>query len=364
MFGAKSLNPKQSEMNTPTTIYKFAEFTFNPAKRKLFRDDEEILLINRDFETLRFLIENRPQPLSKDRIMKSVWGDTVVDENSIEKAIASLRKLLRDSSLNSRFIKTVTKKGYAFIHDVDETTGNTPEPIFKEQFVKQSFSSHFAYIFTCSLLYGLLFWIALLLEVAYQFDRFGATALWLGFPIILWITATSFVGMTLTKNLIRQKKRGAFFTGLAFFVGGAILLCLAASYFLPNEAITVARNIQTQPAFAAYFKNSIYFLSLGIVFILIPFYFVCLRQNFVPNPDVKSSFFWSKGEIYFRPAYLFGLLLTAFILSVFSSFYLSDNLQPGQYHSLFIILLILRLLIYFSLGSICLFWYSSQKLSG
>lgn len=66
--------------------------------------------------------------------MNSVWGDTTVAENSIEKAIASLRQNLGDNPYNPRFIKTVTKKGYAFIHDVveiteDVTTPNSEKPI-------------------------------------------------------------------------------------------------------------------------------------------------------------------------------------------------------------------------------------------
>ncbi len=197
----------------------------NPAKRILLRNGEEILLVNRDFEILRLLIEKRPHILSKDQIMNAVWGDTIVAENSIEKAIASLRKTLNDTAANSRFIKTVTKKGYQFIDEVDETTENIPLPNFEQPVLQKSFSRHLAYILTAGLLYGLLFWTALLLEIAYQFDRFGTTAVWLGLPLVLWIAATSFAGLTLTENLVRREKHSALFVGLAFFVGGAIAAC-------------------------------------------------------------------------------------------------------------------------------------------
>lgn len=252
-------------MAIPVTIYKFAEFTLNPAKRNLLRNGEEISLIKRDFEILRLLLEKRPEILSRYRIMDFVWGDTVVAENSIEKAITALRKILGDDPYNPRFIKTVTKQGYAFIHDVDETNENIIVPNFEKPVSQKSFSRHFSYILISSLLYALLFWIACLLEIAYQFDRFGKTALWLGFPVIAWIAVVNFIGLAWTRNLVRRESSRSLFIGLTFFVGGTILACLAMSFFLPNETITAAR-FQTQPAFAAFVKNSlIYFLPLNII---------------------------------------------------------------------------------------------------
>ncbi len=357
MLGIKLLELKQSEMASPMTIYKFAEFTLHPAKRILLREGEEISLIKRDFEVLLLLIENSPQFLSKDHIMNSVWGDTIVNENSIEKAITSLRKTLGDDPYKPRFIKTVSKQGYAFIHDVDKKDENVPIPNFEKPIFQKSFSRHTAYILSSSLLYGLLFWIALLLEIAYQFDRFGTTALWLGLPLVLWIAAASFAGLTLTRNAVRREKPNAFFVGLAFFVGGAISACLAMSYFLPNEPITAA-SFQTQPAFAAFLKNSlIYFLPLGVVFILIPFHFICVQQSEIS----KTSTFAGKAAVNLRPSFLFGLWLFAAVYSIVSTFHLLDNLLPGQFHNLFVSLVFLRFFIYFGLGLVGLLWYNFQR---
>lgn len=353
-------------MDTPLTIYKFAGFILNPAKRNLFQNGEEILLVNRDFEVLLLLIENRPQILSKEQIMKSVWDDISVEDGSIEKAISSLRKILGDNPYKPRFIKTVTKKGYVFIHDVAEITENAASTHFEKPVFQKSFSRHSAYILSVSLLYGLLFWIALLLEVAYQFDRFGTDALWLGFPLVLWIAATTFTGLSWTRNLVRQEKRNALFVGLTFFVIGTILMLSAMSYFLPTEPITQA-SFQTQTAFAAFLKNSlIYFLPLGVIFILIPFHFICVQQSEIPKdfsfPGNTELSLLSKGAIDLRPSLLFGLWLVTAGYSIFSTFHLLDNLLPGRYHNLFVTLIFLRFFVYFSLGLICLIWYNSQRI--
>ena len=358
MLCAKPFELKQSEMSSPITIYKFAEFTLHPAKRILLRNGEEIPLVSRDFEILYLLIEERQHILSKDRIIKSVWGDVFVADSSVEKAISALRKTLGDTPTNSRFIKTVSKKGYKFVHGVDEITENKAIPHFEQPVLQTSSNRHSVFIIAAGLLYGLLFWVALLLEIAYRFDRFGTTAVWLGLPLVLWIAAANFAGLTLTEKLVRREKRHSFFVGLAFFVGGTIAACLAMSYFLPNEPITAA-NFQTQPAFAAFLKNSlIYFLPLGVVYMLIPFHFVCVQQNEMQ----KTSPISGKTAINLHPSFLFGLWLFSAVYSILTTFHLLDNLLPGQFHNLFVSLVFLRFFIYFSLGLICLLWYKSQRL--
>jgi len=107
-------------MPTYSQSFKFFSFTLDPSKRTLFSGDQEISLENREFDTLLFLIEHRGEIQSKDRIMEEIWGETIVDENSVEKVIAGIRKVLQDSAFQPRFIKTVSKKGYVFIHDIEE----------------------------------------------------------------------------------------------------------------------------------------------------------------------------------------------------------------------------------------------------
>lgn len=102
------------------TDYKFAEFILSPAKRKLFRNGREVELHDRNFDVLLVLIANRPQTLSKDEIIKSVWNGLAVENNSVERAVVNIRKVLGDRALNPRFIKTIRGKGYLFVCDVDE----------------------------------------------------------------------------------------------------------------------------------------------------------------------------------------------------------------------------------------------------
>ncbi len=105
-------------------LYKFAEFTLNPAKRKLFYKDSEVVLGDKDFDVLLHLIENRPQIQSPDEIIETVWNGTNVENNAVEKAISSIRNVLKDDFRNPRFVKTVRGKGYLFIDDVNKVALN------------------------------------------------------------------------------------------------------------------------------------------------------------------------------------------------------------------------------------------------
>jgi DNA-binding winged helix-turn-helix (wHTH) protein len=101
-------------------IYTFAEFKLNPAKRILFRGDIEIKLRDKDFDVLHFLIMNAFNLRSFEEIIAGVWGETNVENSSVEKAVANIRKALTDDAKNPRFIKTIRTKGYLFFGDVQK----------------------------------------------------------------------------------------------------------------------------------------------------------------------------------------------------------------------------------------------------
>lgn len=100
--------------------YEFANYKIYPATRKFFRQDVEIGLRDRDFDVLIFLIENRSNIVSKDEIIRVVWSGTIVEDNSVERAVVNIRKALRDDASNPSFVKTVRGRGYLFIAEVRE----------------------------------------------------------------------------------------------------------------------------------------------------------------------------------------------------------------------------------------------------
>jgi predicted ATPase/DNA-binding winged helix-turn-helix (wHTH) protein len=104
-------------LREPRTVVAFGRFAVLPHRRELLIDGRPVKLGGRAFDILMALIESRGSVLSKDALMRRVWHDTVVEENSLARQVATLRKALADES---DVIRTVSGRGYLFAAAVQE----------------------------------------------------------------------------------------------------------------------------------------------------------------------------------------------------------------------------------------------------
>lgn len=76
-------------------------------------DNEPIRLTRREFELLKFLVENRNRVISRDRLLERVWGyDRLVETRSVDVHVGRLRAKLGPAGSQ---IETVVGLGYRFI---------------------------------------------------------------------------------------------------------------------------------------------------------------------------------------------------------------------------------------------------------
>ncbi len=116
----KSLN---KESKTPP-VFEFAEFSFDAAKKLLWRGAETVSLAPKACELLAVLIEHAPQVVSKDELMNQVWNDSFVEEANLTQHISALRKTLGEDKAGRKFIETIPRKGYRFVADVKNAARN------------------------------------------------------------------------------------------------------------------------------------------------------------------------------------------------------------------------------------------------
>ncbi len=90
-----------------TKYVKIGSASFDLNSGIVTRNGEEYILSRRSFALLRCLLEKRGRVVSKEEIMSTVWGDTVVTEESIRTYVKELRKILPKNS-----IKTFKGRGY------------------------------------------------------------------------------------------------------------------------------------------------------------------------------------------------------------------------------------------------------------
>lgn len=98
--------------------YQIDEWLFLPETSELISKNERKTLPTKVVEVLVILCEANGQVVSKKQLLEIVWKDILVTENSLDKIISLLRKSLNDSRNDSKYIKTVSKKGYCLIPSV------------------------------------------------------------------------------------------------------------------------------------------------------------------------------------------------------------------------------------------------------
>jgi len=106
--------------------YEFGPFRVDAAKRLLWSSGNPVAISAKAFDTLLYLVRHAGTTVSKDELMATVWPDTVVEENNLNKNISVLRQVLGEKPGEHRYIATVPGKGYRFVAPVvqiaDEAT--------------------------------------------------------------------------------------------------------------------------------------------------------------------------------------------------------------------------------------------------
>jgi two-component system, OmpR family, alkaline phosphatase synthesis response regulator PhoP len=76
-------------------------------------DNQPVRLTRREFELLRYLVENRNRVLSRDRLLERVWGyDRLIETRSVDVHVGRLRGKLGEAG---KQIETVVGLGYRFV---------------------------------------------------------------------------------------------------------------------------------------------------------------------------------------------------------------------------------------------------------
>ncbi len=88
------------------------EYLLNKNEKKLLKDENEIILTEKEIQLLELFLNNK-KPISKDKILSSVWNySSDADTHTVETHIYRLRKKINDKFADDNFIVN-TKDGYS-----------------------------------------------------------------------------------------------------------------------------------------------------------------------------------------------------------------------------------------------------------
>lgn len=113
-------------------VFEFGPFRIDAVKRTLVREGETIPLTSKCLDTLLVLVEHRGEIVSKDDLMKTLWPDTVVEENNLTQQISLLRKALGERANDHRYVVTVPGRGYSFVAELKAPCGGDLDLIVEE----------------------------------------------------------------------------------------------------------------------------------------------------------------------------------------------------------------------------------------
>jgi DNA-binding response OmpR family regulator len=111
----KRLKGGKEQGQTETGEIDLGRLRVRPATRRVYVEDKEISLTNKEYELLLFFVSNPEIVLSKERLYDKIWGeDTFGDLKTVTVHIKRLREKIERDPANPRYIQTLWGAGYRF----------------------------------------------------------------------------------------------------------------------------------------------------------------------------------------------------------------------------------------------------------
>jgi DNA-binding response OmpR family regulator len=96
--------------------YRFGQVEIDFEKGCAIVRDEEVDLTQKEIEIMRFLIRNRGNVVSRDRLLDEVWGyESYPTTRTVDTHVLKLRKKLEEDPANPQYILSFYGEGYKFV---------------------------------------------------------------------------------------------------------------------------------------------------------------------------------------------------------------------------------------------------------
>ena len=96
-------------------LINIANLSIDKNARRVFINNEEVSLTNKEFDLLVFLASNPNVVFSKETIFDKIWGfDAMGETSTVTVHINRIREKIEDDSSNPQYIETVWGAGYRF----------------------------------------------------------------------------------------------------------------------------------------------------------------------------------------------------------------------------------------------------------
>src|SRR5262245_44868713 len=100
--------------------FRFADFEIDIARHELRRAGAIVHIEPQVFDLLVHLVRNRDRIVTKDELVEAIWQGRIISDAALSSRISAARRALGDSGNDQSFIRTLHKRGFRFVGDVEE----------------------------------------------------------------------------------------------------------------------------------------------------------------------------------------------------------------------------------------------------
>lgn len=109
--------------------YRFAEFEIDLEQHELRRRGSPVHAEPQVFDLIVHLVRNHDRVVSKDELIYNIWNGRIISEAAFSSRINGARRVLGDSGTEQQFIKTLHRRGFRFVGDVEEVPSSDAEAV-------------------------------------------------------------------------------------------------------------------------------------------------------------------------------------------------------------------------------------------
>ena len=118
ILGAKIkalIRRSRTSLHKNVDILTAGPFKYDLTTLRFFKNDEEIFLSSKENVMMKLFMDNVNRIFSKDMLYDLVWGDSIIDDNTIMVYVNRLRQKIEDDPASPKYLVTVRGLGYRFV---------------------------------------------------------------------------------------------------------------------------------------------------------------------------------------------------------------------------------------------------------
>src|SRR3954470_14553218 len=104
--------------------YRFADFEVDLSQQELRREGVSVHIEPQVFDLIVHLVRNHDRVVSKDELIDTIWNGRAISEAAFSSRINGARRVLGDNGTDQLFIRTLHRRGFRFVGDVQAVTGS------------------------------------------------------------------------------------------------------------------------------------------------------------------------------------------------------------------------------------------------